>query len=71
MLQPLADAIGISLAATENIVYTIVALIAVVIGRTVVLRILNRNIDDHDAQYRAPDSDGPYQPPTGEATNAP
>ena len=52
-MQEIADAIGISVAATENIIYTIVTLVVIFAARAAVLRLINRNIEDYDDQYRA------------------
>lgn len=49
----IAEAIGVSQAAVENIIFTIVALLVIFVGRIAVLRVIIANIDDHDSQYRA------------------
>jgi len=52
-VERLAEAIGISLAAFENIIFTILTLVVVLVSRAAVLRLINANVEGHDAQYRA------------------
>jgi len=49
----IADAIGMTPAAFENIIFTIVAFVIVFFGRVAVLRVVDANVEGHDAQYRA------------------
>jgi len=52
-VERIAEAIGIPAAAAENIIFTVIALIVVFVGRAAVIRVLNSNVEGHDAQYRA------------------
>jgi len=52
-VERIAEAIGISAAAVENIIFTVIALVVVFVGRAAVIRVLNSSVEGHDAQYRA------------------
>ena len=52
-MERIAETIGIAPAAVENIIFTIVALVVIFVGRAAVLRLITANVEGHDAQYRA------------------
>jgi len=52
-VERIAETIGIAPAAVENIIFTIVALVVIFVGRAAVLRLITANVEGHDAQYRA------------------
>lgn len=52
-MEELAEALGIAPDTTENIVFSVAALIVILIGRALILRVVEANVEDSDAQYRA------------------
>lgn len=52
-MTDLAELLGIAPDTTENMVFSVAALIVILLGRALVLRYATSNIEDTDAQYRA------------------
>jgi small-conductance mechanosensitive channel len=52
-VERIGEAIGISPAAAENIIFSVAALVVVFVARAAVIRVLRSNVEGHDAQYRA------------------
>jgi small-conductance mechanosensitive channel len=52
-VERIGEAIGISPAAAENIIFSVAALVVVFVARAAVMRVLKSNVEGHDAQYRA------------------
>lgn len=52
-MERIGEAIGISPAAAENIIFSVAALVVVFVARAAVIRVLKSNVEGHDAQYRA------------------
>lgn len=52
-MERIGEAIGISPAAAENIIFSVAALVVVFVARAAVMRVLKSNVEGHDAQYRA------------------
>lgn len=52
-MERIGEAIGISPAAVENIIFTVAAMIVVFVARAAVIRVLKSNVEGHNAQYRA------------------
>lgn len=52
-MKELAEALNLTEPALNNIIWTLVAVITVLVARRIAKRVVRRNIDDHQGEYRA------------------